>query len=113
MPPAPADLSPASAALWPGLVHDVRQTMGAAVVDLLVLHDLLLARDRLAEVRAVLAAEGLVVSGSKGQSRPHPMLAAESALRSAVAAGYARLRLDESERFRFSVDRNGRLKDEF
>ncbi len=113
VPPPPADLSPESAARWPGLVQDVQATMGAAEVDLLVLHDVLLARDRLAEVRAVLAAEGLTVGGSKGQSRPHPLLVAESVLRREVAQGLRRLRLDSAERYRFDVGPDGRLKDTY
>lgn len=109
-PPAPADLSPESAAVWPGLAADIAITMGAAEVDFVVLHDVLLARDRLAQVRAVLDAEGLTVSGSKGQSRPHPLLVTESVLRREVADGLRRLRLDSTNRFNFEVGPDGRLR---
>jgi len=110
IPHAPADLSPESAELWPGMARDVKATMGGAAIDFVVLHDLLRARDRLAEVRAVLAAEGLTVAGSKGQSRPHPLLVTESVLRREVGQGLKALRLDGTERFRFDVGSDGRLK---
>lgn len=113
VPSPPADLSPDSTALWEALAQDVVVTMGGAQVDFVVLYDLLLARDRLAEIRETLATEGLIVTGSKGQSRPHPLLVSESVLRREVAQGLRRLRLDSAERYRFDVGPDGRLKDSY
>ncbi len=103
IPPAPADLSPESQGDWPGLDADVTVTLGAAALDFSMLADVLRGRDRLAQVRDVLGREGLTVTGSKGQTRPHPLLITESVLRREVADGYKRLRLDGSARWRFDV----------
>jgi hypothetical protein len=110
VPPAPGDLSPESSALWPGLAADVAVAMGGGQVDFLALAGVLRAADRLAEIRAVLAAEGLTVKGSKGQSRPHPLLIAESVLRREVAQGMKSLRLSAADRHRFDVGDDGRLQ---
>ncbi len=109
VPPAPDDLSAESSALWPGLAADVAVVMGGGEVDYHVLSGVLRAADRLTQVKAVLDAEGLVVSGSKGQGRPHPLLITESVLRREVADGFKKLRLAGPDRWRFEVDRNGRL----
>ncbi len=109
IPPAPADLSPESRADWPGLAADVLATLGGAEVDFTMLGDMLRGRDRLAQVRDVLEREGLTVTGSKGQTRPHPLLVTESVLRREVADGYKRLRLDGSSRWRFDVTTEGRI----
>jgi len=85
IPPAPADLSPESQGDWPGLDADVTVTLGAAALDFSMLADVLRGRDRLAQVRDVLGREGLTVTGSKGQTRPHPLLITESVLRREVA----------------------------
>lgn len=110
IPAAPADLSPASAELWPALAADVQATMGGADVDFLVLGDVLRVRDRLARIRAALDAEGVTVEGSKGQTRPHPLLSVESALSRELADGMARLRLSGRDRWRFTVGPDGRLR---
>jgi len=110
IPPAPADLSPETAELWPGLAEDVRTTMGGGDVDYLALADTLRIRDRLAAVRTTIAAEGVTVEGSKGQTRPHPLLAVEVSLVRQVADGMTRLRLGGAERWRYSVDPEGRLR---
>jgi len=110
-PTAPPDLSPASAAAWPGLVSDLESTTGAAVVDVELLADLLRARDRLAQVQAVLAADGPTVSGSKGQVRPHPLLVTESVLRREIAQGLDRLHLSPGQRGEdIQVSAGGRLR---
>lgn len=114
LPAAPGDLSPESTALWPGLAADVATAMGGAQIDFELLHDLLAARDRLAQIRAVLDTEGPTVAGSKGQTRPHPLLVTEAVLRREVAEGFKRLRLAGPDRWRFEVTAHGRLsKDEF
>ena len=110
IPPAPPDLSPESQADWPGLAADVTVTLGGADLDFTMLADVLRGRDRLAQVRAVLENEGLTVQGSKGQTRPHPLLVSESVLRREVVAAFKRLRLDGSERWRFTVTEEGRIK---
>lgn len=66
--------------------------------------------DRLEEVRLILAEEGPTVVGSKGQKRPHPLLAAEGQLARDIAAGLERLKLTPKRRpWSSSVLSNGRL----
>ena len=93
IPPAPAGLSPESVALWPGLAADLATITGGAATDYRALADVLHVEDRLRQVRAALDAEGVTVSGSKGQTRPHPLLVSEATLVRAVRDGYASLRL--------------------
>ncbi len=109
VPPAPDDLSAESRALWPGLAADVGVTMGGAQVDFVQLADVLRAADRLSQLRVVLDTEGPTVAGSKNQTRPHPLLVSESVLRREVADGFRKLRIVGADRWRFEVDRNGRL----
>ena len=109
-PAPPPDLSVESQAVWPGLVADLEATTGASVVDVELLADLLRARDRLAQVQAVLAADGPTVSGSMGQVRAHPLLVAESTLRREVAQGWDRLRLSPAHHGYLEVTAAGRLR---
>lgn len=109
-PAPPPDLSPASAAAWPGLVSDLLATTGASVVDLALLADLLRARDRLAQVQAVLADDGPIVTGSMGQVRPHPLLVTESTLRREIAQGFDALLLSPRHRGFLEVSPTGRLR---
>lgn len=109
LPPPPTDLNDDSRARWPPLAADVRELMGGADVDYLLLADLLRAQERLAAIRGVLDREGLVVKGSKGQTRPHPLLVSESVLRREVAQGIERLRLGAGTRHLARVDTAGRL----
>lgn len=108
VPPAPAGLSEASAALWPGLAADVLAVAGGAEVDFLLLAELLHAMDRLAQVRAALAADGVTVAGSRGQARPHPLLATEVTLAGRVTAITEQLQLapglDRSNWYAVSAD---------
>jgi len=111
-PPPPEGLSEAGEALWPGLAADLQQLRGGNVpeVDLLLLGMLLRQLDRLDEVRAVLAAEGPTVTGSKGQVRPHPLLAAEGQLARDVAGAFERLSLTPRRRpWRSEATAEGRL----
>ncbi len=110
-PPAPADLSEASAAAWPGLVSDLLATSGAAESDLMLLGNVLRACDRLMQIRAVLSADGPIVTESMGQVRPHPLLTAESTLRREIAAGFDALLLSPRHRgFHLEVSPTGRLR---
>ncbi len=111
VPDTPADLSEASAALWPGLVADLEAANAGAEVDLILLADVLRARDRLAQVREILAAEGLTTTGSKGQTRPHPLLDVEASLRREVAVGLDRLGLSPNRRgWNVGIGLGGRLR---
>ncbi len=111
IPDPPADLSEASAALWPGLVADLEAAKAGAEVDLILLADVLRARDRVTEVRAILHSEGLTTTGSKGQTRPHPLLDVEASLRREVAVGLDRLQLSPARRtWVLEVDSSGRLR---
>jgi phage terminase small subunit len=53
--------------------------------------------DRIDEIRAELAKNGLTISGSKGQVALHPLLAEERQQRLAAARLMERLGLDEQE----------------
>ena len=113
LPDAPRDLSATARALWPGLASDVAQLNAGAAVDFLLLAELLRTQDRLDEIRAVLRNEGLTIPGSKGQTRPHPLLVTEAVYVRAVAAAYARLRLSPKERpstWQVYVEPRGRLR---
>lgn len=61
--------------------------------SLAMLQELCGTLQRLREVQAVIAAEGLTVEGSQGQRRPHPLLATEDALRRSLLAHARSLRL--------------------
>ncbi len=111
VPDPPADLSGDSAALWPGLVADLEAAGAGAEVDLILAADVLRARDRLAQVREILASEGLTTTGSKGQTRPHPLLDVEASLRREIAVGLDRLQLSPARRtWVLEVDSSGRLR---
>jgi hypothetical protein len=94
----PDDLSTASKELWQGLFEDVRCVTdgppGAA--SLLVLEELLRARERLLEVRHSLQVDGITVKGSRGQARPHPLLTLERQLVAEITNSLDRLELRPS-----------------
>jgi len=111
-PPAPEGLTQASRDLWCGLRADLEAVnAGAATaeVDLVVLEQVLRARDRLQAVSTKLDADGVTVTGSKDQVRPHPLLSVERALRAEVVAGLKQLGLTGRSDYRLRVDVNGRL----
>ena len=71
----PCHLGEAGVALWRSIQRDHEVTDGAGLA--------LLARacecaDRLAQIRAQLAVDGLLTAGYKKQPRPHPLLAVEA-----------------------------------
>ena len=109
VPDAPADLSDLSRQRWLGLAADVVSTMGGAEADLILLANVLRAEDRLATVRAVLNSEGPTVTGSRGQTRPHPLLVSESVLRREIATGFDALGFGLKNRWKVRVARGGRL----
>ncbi len=109
-PAPPPDLSVESQAVWPGLAADLEAATGGSEVDLALLADLLRARDRLAQVRAVLALDGPTVAGSKGQTRAHPLIVTESVLRREIAAGFDALLLSPRHRGFLEVTAAGRLR---
>ncbi len=109
-PSPPSDLS-TSQQLWQGLVADLRAIGHDAEVDLTLLGDVLRARERLAQVSDKLAADGQVVTGSRGQLRPHPLLDVEQRLRREVAVGFDRLGLSAARRdYTVSVANGGRIE---
>jgi hypothetical protein len=92
----PAGLSAESQVLWAGFAADLIGIHGAlADVDGLLLEEVLRTRDRLDQVREKLAADGPTVTGSRGQTRPHPLLDMERALQRDMAVGLKRLGLAE------------------
>jgi hypothetical protein len=111
VPPPPEGLSDRGVASWPGLVADVRASSGGADADLELAGELLRIRDRLDEVRSVLADEGLVTEGSTGQRRAHPLVAVEGSLRSQLLGITDRLLLNPSKRgWSVRVGADGRLE---
>jgi P27 family predicted phage terminase small subunit len=80
-----------------------------AEVDLVVLEQVLRARDRLQEVSTKLDADGVTVTGSKNQVRPHPLLSVERALRAEVMAGLKQLGLTGRSDHRLRLDASGRI----
>jgi hypothetical protein len=72
---ATRDSGPAADAWWCSLVDDPEDVIEREMVG-----ELLKTRDRLAEVRERIAEEGLMVSGSTGQPRAHPLLTLERGL---------------------------------
>ncbi len=110
IPTAPPDLSPASADAWPGLAADLHAIHGGHEADFTLLANVLRAEDRLAGVAKAIGLDGVTVTGSKGQLRPHPLLAVETVLRREVAEGLDRLRLSPAKRDAYwKVGRSGRL----
>ena len=85
-------------------------TSGGAEIDFVLLGEACRRLDRLNAVRPVLADQGVTVAGSKGQVRPHPLLAVEVTLSREVASAFDRLRLSPSTRGHgVIVGRGGRL----
>jgi len=68
-----------------------------SAADLALLGELVRTVDRLREVQAAIKAGGLMVLGSNGQPRPHPLLAVEDAVRRAILAHVRALRLTSLE----------------
>lgn len=110
----PADLDDEARRLFRRLAGDLRVQGDGAESDLLLLADALRMRARLAQVRAQLADDGPTVTGSKGQPRPHPLLAVEAGLARDLRASFAQLRLSPDKRpGAVEVTAAGRLRDEY
>jgi Phage terminase, small subunit len=94
----PADVSKTSKQLWRDLVADVECVSGGppAAASLVIVEDVVRARERLVEIRVALAADGVTVSGSRGQKRPHPLLIIERQLVAEIATALDRLELRPS-----------------
>ena len=71
---APAHLTPASRKLWARLLEEFSMDDAAARM---LLTSALEARDRAEAARLSIAADGLTVRDRFGQTKPHPLLAAE------------------------------------
>lgn len=70
---------------------------GGDPAALTLLDELVLAADQLRQVQARLHADGLVVTGSTGQPRPHPLLGEQDRLRRTIIALTRSLRLSLDE----------------
>lgn len=86
----PRGLSAAGKHLWSATVAEY-EFEGAA--DLALLAELCQAFDGARACRARIARDGLMVDGSAGQPRPHPLLAIEDAYRRSMLACVRALRL--------------------
>jgi hypothetical protein len=68
-------LSDSSRVLWDGFVADLVVLHGAlADADRIVPEEVLRSRDRLEQLRAKISEDAPTVTGSRGQTRPHPLL---------------------------------------
>ena len=107
----PSDLSEESRRLFRRLVADLRALGGVAEIDALLLGDALRLRDRLAQIRVQLEVDGPTVAGSKGQVRPHPLIAVEQNLAREIRAAFDQLQLSPRRRSPMvvEVDAAGRL----
>jgi hypothetical protein len=94
----PAGLTPEGKRLWRELVADVEcVTAGPpAAASLVIVDQVVRAQDRLVEVRSKLASDGITTDGSRGQTRPHPLLVMERQLVAEVINGLERLELRPS-----------------
>ncbi len=94
----PADLAPDGRGrrLWRRLLV----TYDFAPRELALLHELTRSLDRVDEVRAIVAADGPVVAGSRGQRVAHPLLAEERAHRVIIARIAAMLDLPDATKAR-------------
>jgi P27 family predicted phage terminase small subunit len=90
---APRTLGPAGRRLWRAIQAEYEI---ADAASLNILESLCQVSDRLAECREAIARDGLVVEGSGGQPRPHPLLQTEAEARRALLAHARALRLDLS-----------------
>ncbi len=90
----PPDLAPGGRGrrLWRKLLA----TYDFAPRELALLHELARSLDRVDEVRAIVATDGAVVTGSRGQTVAHPLLAEERAHRVIVARLAAQLDLPDA-----------------
>jgi hypothetical protein len=68
-------LGPAGAALWRRIVADVPDELELDARELSLLESAACAADRVAELEALIARDGLMLAGSKGQARLHPAVA--------------------------------------
>jgi P27 family predicted phage terminase small subunit len=73
LPPAPAHLAAPEREIW----SDVVREFSGTAASLAVLAAGLEARERARECRAIIAAEGLTVTGRDGQTKSHPLCAVE------------------------------------
>lgn len=110
VPDAPSDLSEERAGLFRRLAGDLVALEEGAEVDFVLLAEACRRLDRLDAVRRVLAEDGVTVTGSKGQVRPHGLLAVEAGLSRDVLAAFDKLKLSPATRpTGVVVGRGGRL----
>ncbi len=88
--PALAPLHPEAEALHARLLAEYDFSDGASLA---MLRELCGTLGRLREVQQIICVEGLVIEGSQGQRRPHPLLATEDMLRRSLLAHARSLRL--------------------
>jgi hypothetical protein len=108
---ARSDSGPAADEWWCSLVDDPEDVIEREIVG-----ELLKTRDRLAEVRERIAEDGLMVEGSTGQPRCHPLLALERGLAADLWRALEWLRgalaldhpSDSPERWLRAIERRGR-----
>jgi hypothetical protein len=97
--------------LWPGFVSDLAAMWPNAdtvsEVELVLLADVLRAMDRLRTIGQELAKTGPVVTGSRKQVRPHPLLRVEAELRGEVRRGFEKLGLTGWHARNYRVDAAG------
>ena len=91
-PQPPKALSREAKAIWRKLVDEY--DMADDTAALLLLRSAMESYDRVQEVRAILAEEGLTVSGTAGTTKAHPATTVERDARSAMVTALRALNLD-------------------
>jgi P27 family predicted phage terminase small subunit len=98
---APPALSAEARELWVDIMKSHVVDDGASRA---LLRQLCESLDGLRAVQARIKQDGLMIAGSKGQARPHPLLVSEAEFRRAILACVRGLRLDISAEVTISGD---------
>jgi phage terminase small subunit len=89
----PPHLRAAGCDLW----HSTLQEWDLSDADLLILCTACECLDRLSEIRAELAADGVILTDPSGRKRSHPLLAAESQTHGVLLRAWSLLDLNDAE----------------
>ena len=90
----PSGLGPAGRSLWRRVVADVPADVELDARDLIFLEQAGRASDRVSELEELIARDGLMIAGSKGQDRLHPAVAEARMQRQLVAVLLSKIELD-------------------
>lgn len=90
----PADVTDEQATLWRALIAERRAQLGAqaplGAAGVLALRAVVDVARRLDQVRARIDADGMMISGSTGQLKAHPLIGIEASLRAELVDALTR-----------------------